>query len=322
MSFPSNYKFCAYVLLVLLPLSISAQKSTTWAEKLGYPADKKVIILHADDIGMCDEANIAAVDYLLKGHVQSAAIMMPCPAAESITSWAVQNPTLDIGLHLTLTSEWKTYRWGSVTDSGEVPGLLDNEGKLWHKVVDVVMNATAEEIEKEIRSQVEKAIHLGLRPSHLDTHMGTLYGHHAFTAAYTRVAQEYGIPAMVVDFSNEAVIEGFRKAGYPITDEMIDIVNAYSLPKLDYFTSVPRGRTYDEVRLNFMDLIRSLDPGLTEIIFHPSVYSTRLKTITNSWRQRNWEARLFSDPVIHQFFKQEGLIFTDWKEIMTRFENH
>ena len=320
MSILSIYQSLFILLISFLPLTLVGQNNSTWAEKLGYPSGKKIIILHADDIGMCDEANISAVDYLLKQEIQSAAIMMPCPTAEAFTSWAVQNPSLDIGLHLTLTSEWKTYRWGSVADATEVPSLLDEDGMLWHEVIDVVMHASAGEIEKEIRAQLEKAIALGLTPSHMDTHMGTLFGNHKYTAAYTKVAEEYGIPAMIIDFSNKEVVEGFRKAGYPITPEMISIINNYKLPKLDYFSSVPKGKTYKEMRDNFYNLIHSLNPGLTEIIFHPSVYSEDLKLITNSWQQRVWESQMFSDPEVLQFFEDNELVFTNWKEIMERFK--
>ena len=96
-----------------------------WAERLGYPAGKKVIMLHVDDAGMCEEANIATKKYLLAGHVQSAAVMMPCPYAEDMIEWAIANPSMDVGLHLTHTSEWKTYRWPSVSPVDEVPSLID-----------------------------------------------------------------------------------------------------------------------------------------------------------------------------------------------------
>lgn len=308
------------VIFLAMPIFAGAQNGyVSWAEKLGFPSGKKVLILHADDIGMCDEANIAAVDYLLKGQIQSAAAMVPCPTFEAFASWAIDNPQLDIGLHLTLTSEWKTYRWGPVSDPAEVPGLIDGEGKLWRDVPEVVMSASPEEVEKEIRAQIEKSLSLGLQPGHIDTHMGTLYGHHAYTEAYTKVAQEYGIPAMVIDMSKKEVVDGFRAQGYPINEEMLAAVRDYKLPKLDFFASAPNGKTYEEKRANFIALVKSLPAGLTEIIFHPSVYSENLKTITNSWQQRVWEAELFADPAMQRFFEEEGIIFTNWKEIMKRF---
>jgi hypothetical protein len=299
---------------------VAIKEPTTWAERLGYPAGKKVIMLHADDAGMCEEANIATKDLLISGHIQSAAAMPPCPEFEDMIEWAKAHPEIDIGLHLTLTSEWKTYRWPTVSPVEEVPGLIDDEGMLWRSVREVVENASPEEVAKEVRAQIEKSIALGYRPDHIDTHMGTLYGHPEFARAYLDIAMEYGIPANAIDMSDSLVVEYFREAGYPITDEMIKYLEDYTLPKVDNFTSAPNAKTYEEKVQAFKDLIKSLRPGLTEIIFHPSVPSENLKSITGSWQQRNWEAEMFADPDLKQFFEDEGIIFTNWKEIMRRFK--
>lgn len=318
-----------FVLLLLIavaacsPQSQSQQPAAetpgTWAEKLGFPAGRKVLILHADDIGMCPEANTSAERYLLNDHIQSAAVMMPCPNADAFIEWAIEHPAEDVGLHLTLTSEWKTHRWGSVADPAQVPGLLDEDGKLWHKVIQVVQNASASEVETEIRAQIEKSIALGHRPDHIDTHMGTLYGSHEFTAAYLKVAEEYGIPAMVIDMQNPAIVQGFKDKGYPIGPEMIQHVKDYNLPKLDYFFSAPNADSYEAKRQAFEALVSSLQPGLTEIIFHPSDLTDSLKHITNSWQQRAWEAQLFADPDLQAFFREQEIIFTNWQEVMERF---
>ncbi|MCX6225380.1 MAG: ChbG/HpnK family deacetylase, partial [Bacteroidia bacterium] len=147
-----------------------------WSEKLGFPRGKKVLLLHMDDAGMCTEANSAVERYIQNGHLQSAAVMMPCPNAASFIEWAKGYPAADIGVHLTLTSEWKDYRWGPLTEASKVPGLVDPDGKFWHEVPEVVMHASAKEVESEIRAQIDKVLALGFKPSHLDTHMGTLYG--------------------------------------------------------------------------------------------------------------------------------------------------
>jgi hypothetical protein len=291
-----------------------------WAEKLGYPAGKKIIMLHADDIGMCEEANIAAESQLVNHQIQSAAVMMPCPNAEEFILWAKKNPKMDVGLHLTLTSEWKKYRWGPITNAEEVPGLIDPDGKFWHEVPGVVQHASAEEVKKEIRAQIEKSIALGYRPDHIDTHMGTLFGHPSYVKAFYEIAQEYGIPANAIELSNPKVVEGFRAQGYPMDDSVLQLAEDYTLPKLDFFTSAPKGDTYEQKIENFKQLIKSLPPGLTEIIFHPSVNTENLKSITGSWQQRVWEAKMFGDPDLIKFFEEEGIIFTNWKEIMKRFE--
>lgn len=297
-----------------------ATTEKTWAEKLGWPAGKKIIMLHADDIGMCPEANTAAKQQLEAGDIQSAAVMIPCPNAEEFITYAKNNPKLDIGLHLTLTSEWKTYRWGPVTDDAEVPGLLDGDKKLWHSVPQVVQHASADEVEKEIRAQIEQSIAWGHRPDHIDTHMGTLFGDPSYVKVYMKVAEEYGIPANIIDISNPTVLAEFRSKGYPMDDTVVKMSEDYTLPKLDYFTSAPKAKTYEEKIGSFKELINSLEPGLTEIIFHPSVLTENLKGITGSWQQRSWEAQMFSDPDLIQFFEDEDIVFTNWQEIMERFE--
>ena len=300
-------------------IEMTSEGPSTWAEKLGWPVNKKVIILHADDIGMCPEANTSAKRQLTEGVIQSAAVMIPCPSSQEFINWAKDRPNLDIGLHLTLTSEWKTYRWGTVSNAAEVPGLLDEDKKMWHEVPQVVEHASAEEIEKEIRAQIEQSIAWGHKPTHIDTHMGTLFGHPSYVKAYMKVAEEYGIPANIIDISNPKVLAEFRSKGYPMDDSVVKMSEAYSLPKLDYFTSAPNGKTYENKIENFKTLIQGLDSGLTEIIFHPSELTDNLKTITNSWQQRSWESQMFSDPDLIKFFKDEEIIFTNWQEIMERF---
>ena len=290
-----------------------------WAEKLGYPVDSKVVMLHADDIGMCSEANEAVIPYLLNDQIQSASAMVPCPWFNDIADWYKKHPEMDIGLHLTLTSEWKNYRWGPVSNPSSVPELIDPEGYLWRRVIDVASRTPVAIIEKEVRAQIERAYERGIKPGHIDTHMGTLYSKVEYAEAFFNIAMEYGIPANVIEFTPDRV-QKFRKQGYPITARLIESGRKYTLPKLDDFSSVPDGKNYQNKKENFFDLIQNLEPGITEIIFHPSINTEGLKKITNSWQQRVWEAKMFSDPEVIQFLKNEGIIFTNWKEMMVRFK--
>ena len=305
-------------LLLMTMVSCSNEKKHTNAEKLGFPAGRKIILMHCDDAGMCDEANIAVQHYFETGDIQSAAVMVPCPYAVEMIQWAKTKESPDLGVHLTLTSEWKTWRWGPVADSLKVPGLVDQEGKMWHDVPDVLMHATTAEVETEVRAQIDKVLGMGFKPTHIDTHMGTLYGSIDYLKVFLRLAQEYNLPANAIDLSDTVIAENFRKEGYPITSEVVEFLDQYPLPKLDNFSSVPNGKTYEEKRDNFFALVTSLKPGLTEIIFHPSVETDNLKTITNSWQQRVWEAELFSDPVVKKYFSDNGIILTTWREIMER----
>jgi chitin disaccharide deacetylase len=305
----------------LMNSKTQAKERKTSAEKLGFPAGKKVILLHIDDVGMCPEANTSTQKYISGGFLNSAAVMMPCPNAEAIIEWAKGHPSADFGLHLTLTSEWVNHRWGPVSDPAKVPGLIDPEGKLWPEVPDVLLHASAAEVETEIRAQIEKSIKMGYRPNHIDTHMGTLYGSEGYIKAFLKVAQEYHIPGNIIDFSNPETADAYRKTrSFPITEEVINSIEQYKMPKLDNFTSVQPGETYEIKRTNFFTLVKSLKAGLTEIIFHPSVPTENLKSITGTWQQRGWEGDLFADPVVIKFLKDEGVIITDWKEIMKKFD--
>ncbi|HOB83336.1 MAG TPA: polysaccharide deacetylase family protein [Bacteroidales bacterium] len=318
---PPAYLFLYLVTIMVIMISCSNEKDNTNAGKLGFPAGTKVLLMHCDDAGMCEEANIAVSNYFITGDIRSAAVMIPCPYAEAMVQWAKTQGSPDLGVHLTLTSEWKTWRWGTVADSVNVPGLIDPEGKMWHDVPDVLMHATAEEVETEVRAQINKVLGMGFRPTHIDTHMGTLYGSIDYLKVFLKIAKEYNLPANAIDLSDPAIAENFRKEGYPITTEVVDLLNEYPLPKLDNFSSVPNGKSYEEKRENFFALVSSLKPGLTEIIFHPSVETDNLKTITNSWQQRVWEAELFSDPLVKKFFEDNGIVLITWKEIMERKEN-
>ena len=296
-----------------------AAATTTWAERLGFPKGKTVLLLHADDIGMCSEANEAAKRYLSKGEIQSAAAMVPCPWFDEFAAWAKDRPDLDIGLHLTLTSEWKHYRWPPVAPKAEVPGLVDKSGYMPRTVLEVALGAKPAEIERELRAQIEHSLARGLKPGHLDTHMGALYATAAFTSVYLKVAREYGIPAMVIEMTPQRIAD-FRKQGYPLDLALLDVVNAYPGPKLDNFMAVKGGKSYEEVRATFLDTVRGLEPGITEMIFHPSDATEGLKKITNSWQARGWDARLFSDPVVKRTLQELGVLFTDWKDMARRFE--
>jgi predicted glycoside hydrolase/deacetylase ChbG (UPF0249 family) len=197
-------RFVGLLLLAALcrPPAAAAQAGpTSWAERLGWPAGQRVLIPHADDIGMCYEANASAQRALAAGDYRSAACMVPCPWFPEMAAWCGEHPTHDVGLHLTLTSEWRHYRWGPVAPADRVNGLLDPLGFLHRDVPSVARAAAADEVATEIRAQLARARKLGLRPTHLDTHMGTLYARPDYTRAYLKLAADEGIPAMVIDMT-------------------------------------------------------------------------------------------------------------------------
>src|SRR5215467_9970689 len=179
-----------FLITVLLTCgAINGQQ--TLAERLGYPRDAKLIIVHADDLGMAHSVNAATTKAFETGLVNSGSIMAPCPWLNEIAAYARANPQADLGLHLTLTSEWTNIRWGPVVSKDRVSSLLDKDGYLRSTESEAAQNADPKEVELEIRAQIERAKALGIVPTHLDSHMGTLYQNKALFDVFLRVAREY-----------------------------------------------------------------------------------------------------------------------------------
>src|SRR5690606_25818816 len=164
-------RFICLIGAFLMMVECHAQE--TYAEKLGFPKGARVLIMHVDDVGMSWDSNQGAIESIEKGVATSLSIMMPTPWVPGFFHYMQKNPEVDAGLHLTLTSEWKDYRWSPLSGKSTTPGLVDKEGAMWASVADVVTHATADEVEKEIRAQIDRARTMGFEPTHLDTHMGT-----------------------------------------------------------------------------------------------------------------------------------------------------
>jgi predicted glycoside hydrolase/deacetylase ChbG (UPF0249 family) len=250
---------------------------------------KKLLIVHADDAGMCHSANIATIEAMEKGLVSSASVMMPCPWVLEFAEWARLHPEKDIGLHLTLTSEWKHYRWGPVAPQDQVRGLIDKEGCMWRDVRSVAMNAKPEEVETELRAQIERARQYGIRFTHFDSHMGTLFARPDYFAIYTKLAEEYGVPCMLPR-PNEANAADLK--GYPITPEMLREKEQAGFRMLDRLVTGVPGRTPEERRASYLKLLESLRPGVTQLIIHLAKDDPEIRAVTGNWEQR-WSDFLF-----------------------------
>jgi len=271
---------------------------------------------------MCYEHNAAAKETLLAGSCPSAAVMVPCPWFNEFAHWLREHPHLDVGLHLTLTSEFKVYRWSPLSPSPTVPGLIDPQGYFHRKVIDVVRHARSGEVEKEIRAQIQRAIDLGLTPTHLDSHMGTLFSRPDFFLAYISLAREYRIPAFVPEPSPELLDKYFPAPALKEAFQTLarNALDNWPFPRFDNFIAAPDGSTYSEKRERFFDLVRSLPPGLTLVIFHPAIESEALKKITGSWQQRVWDYQLLSDSQTHTFFQKNHIIITTYRELLQRYQ--
>ena len=183
-------------LVCIAPAMGSARQDTsTYAEKLGWPKGTRALILHVDDVGMSYNTELGTIEAIEKGVANSLSVMMPTPWVPHAVEW-IKTARPDAGLHLTLTSEWKSYRWGPVAGKPAVPGLVDPQGALWPNVASVVKHATADEVEREIRAQLDRARTMGFEPTHMDSHMGTLFATDAFIERYVKVGIEQKIPVM------------------------------------------------------------------------------------------------------------------------------
>jgi hypothetical protein len=290
-----------------------------WGPRLGYPEGSVVVILHADDLGLSPAVNRAAARLLSQGHIQSASIMMPCAAAGEAVAWCVEHPEADTGLHATLTSEWKSYRWGPLLGRSEVPGLFGPDGRLWRTVAQVERHATANEVEREVREQLERGLAAGWRPTHMDSHMTIAYARRDFFQALVRVAVDHGLAFPVVAVTPDTLAV-YLDRGRRIDAGLTQALRSSPLPKLRSQRGVAVRPTYEATRSAYVEMIRSLEPGLHYIYSHPAEASERMAAVTPTWKNRTWDAALFADAEVHSFYAtQRHLRFATWREVMERY---
>jgi predicted glycoside hydrolase/deacetylase ChbG (UPF0249 family) len=320
------------LLFCFLFLASFSQTDTTYAERLLFPKGKKVVILHIDDAGMSFDSNKGVTEALTKGVANSVSVMMPCPWVPGFVRFLKENPKLDAGLHLTLTSEWRDYRWVPLSGKPKVPGLVDTTGAMWAGVQDVVQHASADEVEWEIRAQLERALAMGFKPTHLDSHMGTLFATPAFIERYIKLGIENKIPVMFPAGHNTLI-----KAQMGADDSRLQMARsvgkmlwAARLPVLDdlhnesYGWSLPAGMKGDEKTIArektkyYINALSSLKPGITMVIMHCTSPTEVFPHISDSGVTRQGDLLAMLDPALRAYIQKEGIILTTWRELMER----
>ena len=323
-------KHLLLIFALFLSLSTVRSQDATYAEKLGFPKGSRVLILHVDDVGMSWDSNQGAIQAIEKGVATSLSIMMPCPWVPGFVHYMKEHPGFDAGLHLTLTSEWKDYRWPPLAGRPAVPGLVDNEGALWQSVELVAKNATADEVETEIREQLRRAREMGFEPTHLDSHMGTLFATPQFMERYIKVGIENKIPVMFPGGHNtmigqqrdvtadmKAQLRATGKmiwdAGLPVLDDLHNVSYDFEYP-----ADLSDAALQKVATSQYIKTIRELKPGLSMVIMHCTAPSELFKYIANSGRVRKADMLAMTDPAFKKFLRDEKIILTTWREVKER----
>jgi predicted glycoside hydrolase/deacetylase ChbG (UPF0249 family) len=307
-------KLSTFVLLLALAhtcASFAAAQATVevkpLAARLGYPADAKLLIVHADDLAAAHSVNAATFKAFESGLVSSASIMVPCPWLPEVATYARSHPDADLGLHLTLTSEWKTYRWGGVLSKERAPSLYDPDGYLYITEDVAASHIDVREAEAEIRAQIERARAFGIRPTHLDSHMRTLYTTRPLFEMLLRVAREERLPVMVSrEWFGQAP---FLPAALGPDGLVIDQV-AGADPSV-------RPERWAEF---YSDLIKNLKPGVTELIVHLAYDDEEMRAVTQdhpnwgaAWRQRDFD--FVTSDGFRRLLKEQNVKLVTWREI-------
>ena len=299
-------------LLTVSTAALSQNLGKTLAERLGYKATDKLLMIHADDVGMCHSVNVATINAMEKGVVSSASIMVPCPWFPEIAQYCRAHPEKDFGLHLTLTSEWSLYRWRPVTPIDQVPGLLDKEGFMWHSEVQTAQNAKPAEVEKEIRAQIDRALAFGIKPTHIDSHMGTLFAG-VFYPVYTRVGLDTGIMPML-PAPNPMRIAQAKMFGFDAVSTHKELAKQ-GFVFIDTLSESAEGKTLEERRKHYYDKIRALKPGVTEFIVHLSLDDEEIRHITGNWEARWNEYQIMTDPKTRELIESLGIKLIGYREL-------
>jgi len=267
----------------------------TLAERLGHSPDARLLIFNCDDLGSCRSANVAIYHALRDGLATTATLMVPCPWARDA---AAMYRGEDVGVHLTLNSEWSNYRWGPITHS---PSLLDGDGGFPRTVEDVWDHADLDEVRKECRAQVERAIYWGFDVTHLDSHMGTMQLRPAFFDVYLETAIDFGLPLRMAPAAAERLI------GFPYRK----VAEREGIVFPDHFVYTNVGS-----RMQIEAALASLSPGVTEIYVHPAVDTDELRSSHPDWEMRvDDHALVTSDEHVADLIAQSGATLISYRAL-------
>jgi chitin disaccharide deacetylase len=283
-------------------------------KKLGYSDDDKLVIIHTDDIGMCQASVQAFADLWDFGTISSGATMVPCPWFPAAAEFCRKNPEVDMGVHATLTAEWQHFRWAPISTVDRASGLFDDEGFFHHLAAPVQDGANLDFVRVEVQAQYDRALQFGIDPTHIDAHMLTIL-HPQLLPAYIETATKAKVPFMLPRNSAEmAGWMGYETRVAEGLEETIQQTEARGVPLVDRFDSLPLDDPDDQINLT-KKILRELQPGLTYMVLHPSVDTPELRAICPDWPSRvaNYNAMMSRD--VKEFIKNEGVQVIGYKAL-------
>ena len=283
-------------------------------KNLGFSQNDRVVIIHTDDIGMC-QATVDAYAELDEAQiVSSGAVMVPCPWFLAAAEYAKSHPETDLGIHLTLNSEWERYRWRPLSTTDPSTGLLDSQGFFHRKHEELQEFATAEAVEFELKAQIQHVLNIGFKPTHVDTHMLTLL-HPKFLEVYLKTAYQFGLPAMIPRWD----VQGWQKLGFDFeaSSRMANIIKEFEdqgYPMLDHFTGLKlhdHTNRMAQAKQGLADLL----PGLSHFYIHPSLDTPEARVISPDWQGRVADYETFMQADMKDFLKNEGIQVIGYRAI-------
>jgi predicted glycoside hydrolase/deacetylase ChbG (UPF0249 family) len=296
-------------------------------QRLGFRDDDRVVIIHADDVGMCQATLPAFVDLIDFGLVSCGAVMVPCPWFPQVASLCHQNPGVDLGVHLTLTSEWEGYRWGPISTRDPASGLMDEAGYFHPRSGEVYARAGVEAVRRELELQVDRTLAAGIDVTHIDTHMGAV-AHHKFIPVYIQLALQRGLPPMMFRLDEAGWLElGIDQPEMGMDSEMatfaatfVQQLEAQGVPLVDNLTGLALDQPENRMALA-KSAFDSLKPGLTHFIIHPAQDTPELRAITPDWRSRVGDYRLFMSGELRDYVRDSGIQVVGYRALRDLMRN-
>jgi predicted glycoside hydrolase/deacetylase ChbG (UPF0249 family) len=267
---------------------------------LGYPVDARLLIINADDFGMCHAINEAVFRAIKKGLLCSTTLMIPCPWALHATHFLADHPEILFGVHLTVISEWVDYRWGPVASREKVPSLIDEAGYFYDfdHMPEFLAQVRLDQLETEFRAQIEAVLAAGLKPTHLDWHALRIGGREDILDVMLRLAREYGLSLRV---AGRSWIEKLQSQGLPTNDH--DFLDSYLLDPVD------KSARYHQ-------LLRELPAGLSEWALHPGLDNAELLAIEPDGKHiRQTDFDFLMSQEAEDVVKEEGIILLNYRAL-------